>query len=366
MSVRKIKRASGRQVWEVRWNDGNRKPSRSFDFKQDADDFAAHIRRAKQRDGLESLERGTIKFGDFADRWWDEVALEDLALSTQGNYSTQLHLRVVPKWGETELRRIGAPEVTSWLRDMNKDGVGWDSIIKSRTVMQSCLRYAVELGEIESNPVRGTRLPKKRKQTSPKSISPMKIEQLRRHLLAGPNGERNAALVSVIAYGGLRPQEALALTWDAIGKRVIRVTEAAAFQELKETKNEAPRSVKIMSPLRSDLERWAEHSPSKSGLIFPDSRGGVWNENMYRSWARGAIATGSLGAIDERITPYTLRHSFATLLIHCGISISYVAEQMGNSVAITLKHYAGVFDDLDTREDPEEVIWAAKQSATTE
>ena len=46
-------------------------------------------------------------------------------------------------------------------------------------------------------------------------------------------------------------------------------------------------------------------------------------------------------------TPYTLRHSFASLLIWEGRPITYVAAQLGHSPAMTLRTYAHVFEEFE-------------------
>lgn len=46
-------------------------------------------------------------------------------------------------------------------------------------------------------------------------------------------------------------------------------------------------------------------------------------------------------------TPYTARHSFASLLLHEGRSVIYVARQLGHGAALTLGTYGHVIDELD-------------------
>jgi integrase len=58
-----------------------------------------------------------------------------------------------------------------------------------------------------------------------------------------------------------------------------------------------------------------------------------------------AAAVGLVGG-----TPYDLRHSFASLLIHEGVSVVEVARQMGNAPDVTLGTYAHVFEELDPAE----------------
>jgi hypothetical protein len=45
-------------------------------------------------------------------------------------------------------------------------------------------------------------------------------------------------------------------------------------------------------------------------------------------------------------TPYTLRHSFASLLLYEGRSVIYVARQLGHDARLTLTRYGHVIDEF--------------------
>jgi len=45
--------------------------------------------------------------------------------------------------------------------------------------------------------------------------------------------------------------------------------------------------------------------------------------------------------------PYDLRHSFASLLLHEGRSVIYVARQLGHDARLTLTRYGHVIDELE-------------------
>ncbi|MBV8946092.1 MAG: hypothetical protein JOZ95_11780 [Solirubrobacterales bacterium] len=47
--------------------------------------------------------------------------------------------------------------------------------------------------------------------------------------------------------------------------------------------------------------------------------------------------------------PYDLRHSFASLLLHEGRSVIFVARQLGHDARLTLTRYGHVIDELDDR-----------------
>ncbi|MCW3000849.1 MAG: site-specific integrase [Conexibacter sp.] len=49
----------------------------------------------------------------------------------------------------------------------------------------------------------------------------------------------------------------------------------------------------------------------------------------------------------EHATPYTHRHSFASLLLHEGRSVIYVARQLGHDARLTLSRYGHVIDELE-------------------
>jgi integrase len=63
-------------------------------------------------------------------------------------------------------------------------------------------------------------------------------------------------------------------------------------------------------------------------------------------------------------TPYTLRHSFCSLLLHQGRSVIYVARQMGHDAKLTLSTYAREFQEVDParRRPAEEMIREARAS----
>jgi integrase len=51
----------------------------------------------------------------------------------------------------------------------------------------------------------------------------------------------------------------------------------------------------------------------------------------------------------EQGRPYDLRHSFASLLLHEGRSVIYVARQLGHDARLTLSTYGHVMDEFEDR-----------------
>jgi len=63
---------------------------------------------------------------------------------------------------------------------------------------------------------------------------------------------------------------------------------------------------------------------------YPDKT--TWDNWRERTFARLLASVDLAGAV-----PYDLRHSFASLLLHEGRSVHYVARQLGHGARLTLE-----------------------------
>jgi integrase len=81
-----------------------------------------------------------------------------------------------------------------------------------------------------------------------------------------------------------------------------------------------------------------EHGRAKRAraLVFPGPERGLWTKTTYDNWRRRAFDRARAAARADEATPYALRHSFASLLLHEGRSVVYVARQLGHDARLTL------------------------------
>ncbi len=133
-------------------------------------------------------------------------------------------------------------------------------------------------------------------------LPPATIERMR-----AASTPRDATLISVLAYAGVRPGEALALQWRDIREQTILVERAVSLGEEKDTKTAAHRTVRLLQPLAADLRGWRLRSgrPSGKTLVFPSAAGTVWSQPAYQSWRRRAFKRALDGA--SRGTRATVR-----------------------------------------------------------
>jgi integrase len=358
VSVTKVERKRG-PAWQVRYRDGRRNRSATFDRKADAVAFEAEVRRRKRLGTLAQLDAGDELLSDFGREWWRLHARPNLAPSTQRRYVGLWDLHVLPYVGRHRLREI-TPEVVANLRaDLDAAGVGAASARKALFVLQSVMRLAVLQGKLQANPVKVVTKPRQERRTV-RPLPPETVERLRANLPL-----REATLVSVLAYAGLRPGEALALAWGSIRERTILVERSVVLGQEKGTKTNATRTVRLLRPLAQDLAAWrlASGRPPANAYVFQRADGRPWRDDDYRNWRKRHFnpAAKAAGVPDAR--PYDLRHSFVSLLIQEGVSIVDVARQAGHSPEECLRTYAHVFEEFDPtdRTPAEERIGAARR-----
>jgi len=87
--------------------------------------------------------------------------------------------------------------------------------------------------------------------------------------------------------------------------------------------------------------------PAETALIFPSATGAPWTLAAYQSWRRRAFKRAIDAAGLDHGRPYDLRHSFASLLLHEGRSVIYVARQLGHDARLTLSTYGQVMDEFE-------------------
>ena len=159
-----------------------------------------------------------------------------------------------------------------------------------------------------------------------------------------------------MSYAGLRPAEALALTWADIGRNTIAVDKAVRDGAEAPTKTQAIRSVPLVVPLRSDLAnvRSVCGLPHGDRLVIPAQDGDYWSRSEINNWrnrvwkpALADLAKGdpSLARLAEAV-PYDCRGTFVSLHLRAGASPLEVAEWAGHFPAVMFKHYANIIEEL--------------------
>ncbi len=364
MSVERVQRKSG-TVWRVRWRENGQPRSRVMGSKRDAELFEADITRRKRLGQLAQIDAGRQTVAEFAREWWRVHVIPNLSPRTRETYAIVFDKHLLPRVGDLPLRDVTPAVVAGLSADMQAAGVGPAAARKALTVLQGIFSCAVAWGHVQSNPVVGVRKPSAKRQRAVVPPSVALVERMRARLLADRR-QRDATLLVVLAYAGLRPQEALALPWHNVRDRTLLIDRAQSDEGAKITKTGRTRSVRLLAPLAADLAAWrlASERSDDDDLVFPTAGAELWRDHDWRNWRRRVFdpLAANVGAPGMR--PYDLRHAFCSLLIAEGLSVVEVARQAGHAPTMTLDTYAHVMADHDgaDRRPAEAAIRAAREA----
>ena len=172
---------------------------------------------------------------------------------------------------------------------------------------------------------------------SPTSITKKEIEEFRQIVLQseGCAAKRNYAIVTILAYAGLRITECLNLRKSDI---------CLESSELKVTngKGEKARIVIINSKIVSAVREYQKTEHVDSEWLFHNSRGERLNQTTINRVFKLCCPKG------YNITPHTLRHFYAINAVSSGIfTIPEIANQMGHSsIKTTMKYMNPNLDEI--------------------
>ena len=400
MEIQKRILSDGSVRWKVRWRQGGRYRARTFDRKGDATNFAADVRRRQQVGTLATIDSGRSTLAEYVSETWSKAYRASLSESTRRRYGYLYDRHILPELGPLTLIEITPDVIARWQSDRLAAGGGPVAVRNAATLLGGILQRALESGHLQSNPARAVRKSAVPRRKEVRPLAPAAVERMRR--VASP---RDAVLISVLAYAGIRPGEALALQWRDVRDQTILIERALSLGKEDDTKTDAHRTVRLLAPLAADLREWRLRSgrPGAHSLVFPSRSGQPWTLAAYQSWRRRAFRRAlSLAQADadsdpiERTCPscsaapgrpcqtpagrvlkqphvargrpkvagrpYDLRHSFASLLLHEGRSVIYVSRQLGHDARLTLSTYGHVIDELEhvPRIDAEAAIAEAR------
>src|SRR4051812_37992047 len=355
-------------VWRTRWRDeAGVERSKTFDRAADGRAWEAKIRMMKRGGALAELGGGTQTLAQVVEAGGLGYAGPSLERSTLSTYAQMWNGHALPRLGGLQLRQLTPQTIARFRAELEGAGVGNEAIRKTMSMLQGIVQRAVEWGRVPSNAVKVTRKPPKQFRPAVQAIPPSVIEVMRARLHA--DGRlRDATLLVVLAYAGLRPQEALALEWRHVRERTLLVERAVSDGQLKVLKNRRqPRTVALLAPLRGDLGEWrlASRLSLPTAPVFPAASGTFWRATDWRNWRKRIYKPVAESVGLEGARPYDLRHAFASLLIHEGrLSVVEIAAQLGHNPTVCLDTYAHVMAEERDGEhvSAEDQIGAARQA----
>lgn len=268
--------------------------------------------------------------------------------NTVSNYRRDINRYVdwLAESGITDLRRVTRAHVENYLVFL-RESLAQSSASRALIVARGLHKFALAEGMIEAN-VAAEVTPPKRAQALPETLSVHDVEAL---LNAIPTNEsatpidiRDRTLLEMLYGTGARISEVISLSVDDVTgegptsvRDILLLSGKGDKQRLVPLGSHAVKAVEnYLVRARPVLATGASHA------LFLNTRGRA----LSRQSAWAAIKTAAQRAhLSTKISPHTLRHSFATHLLEGGADVRTVQELLGHSSVTTTQIYTHVTAD---------------------
>lgn len=140
---------------------------------------------------------------------------------------------------------------------------------------------------------------------------------------------KHRLVLMFLYYTGIRLNELVNLKWEDIDFRRDVI-------HLKTAKGEKERIIFLHDKLKKFIEYF---NIRKEGFVFLSNMGKKYDGRSIQMIVRHAAARAKIG---KRITPHTLRHSFATHLLEAGADIRHIQKLLGHASLQTTQIYTHV------------------------
>jgi len=236
-----------------------------------------------------------------------------------------------------DIKRVNHLNVRKYLSVLKNNDLSKSSILRRVSSIRSFFKFLIKNGFLENNPLALIRTPRREKKL-PTFLNIQEVEAL----VNVPDdstflGARDKAIFETLYSTGMRVSELTGLN----------VGDADLFSETLKAKGKGKKE--RMLPLGSyatkalkkylDLRKTLPANKSKATALFLNKFG---RRITTRSVARMLDKYIKTLGFSSKVSPHTLRHSFATHLLDQGADLRSVQEMLGHSSLSTTQIYTHI------------------------
>ena len=280
--------------------------------------------------------------GEFAESWLEERRTV-LTLATAYDYDRLIKALLLPApIAQRPTGQIDDGDINRFLGElMKRKGLNGQLIGPRRiNMMIARLRTIFSIAKrrklIAEDPmvfVKNLREPKG-------EVDPFTLDEAGRLIDTATGQDR--AIITVLIFCGLRPNEAFALRWEDVDfdreqLRIRRSIHRFSGIGLPKTAS-SEREVDMLALIVDELQEQRARTQLRGDLVFLNETGGPIDLTNFRdrNWKR-ILVKASL----RHRTVYQCRHTYAALQLSRGENPQYVAHQMGHTnLEMIIRHYA--------------------------
>jgi site-specific recombinase XerD len=280
--------------------------------------------------------------------------IEDMRLRNLSPRTIDAYVHAVAQFARHYGRspeQLDAAQARAYLLHLVQDRhAGWSRYNQARCGLQFLYRFILKQDE------RFEKLPCAR---APKRLpTVLSADELRRLFDVVAHHPKHKALLFTLYGAGLRISEALKL-------RPADLDAQRMFIHVRGGKGNKDRLVKLSPQLLRVLrDYWRQCRPS-GGWLFPQDR--KPDRAMDCATAERMVARAARRAgVGRRVSPHTLRHSYATHLLEAGVDLRSIQMLLGHANLKTTARYTHVSDQhLRSVVSPLDRLYPAPATPTT-
>lgn len=273
---------------------------------------------------------------------------KNLSDKTSENYSHYLSRFLHVLSGEKKMDEITLSDIQNFrvfLKDF-RDEKGKELSVKTRNYhlisVRAFLKYCVknDISTIAPEKIELSKIPGR----SVEALSRDEVERLFSTVAKTKNAIRDTAIVETLFSTGLRVSELCSLNRDQV--------DLVRLEFMVRGKGKKPRIVFLSERARDAIKKYLDSRDDNLSPLFLNMGKGMKKDVLSdekRRLSRVSIEAivsknARIAGIIKKVTPHTLRHSFATELLSNGADIRSVQEMLGHSSITTTQIYTHITD----------------------
>jgi len=310
--------------------------------------------RGKAARGEQTQISTKLSFAELAEQWLESK--RHLRPWTRKSYRAALENVLLPRFGSMKVAAISVEHVATLIRELERKGLAPATIGNYLKPLGGTMAFALRRGLIGVNPCALlTRDDRPQRPDNPRPDHVWSDEEIEALLAAAetlarkpPSRYDYSPLLRVAIFTGLRLGELLGLQWQDVdlGEGLLHVRRQYtrlgeyASPKTRAAVREIPLSEEMTKQLAA-LKLRSRHSKNGDPVFAAASGKPLGHRNATR---RGFEPAAERAEIDG-VSFHSMRHAFASRMIHRGISSTVLAALMGHeSSVITERRYIHLFN----------------------
>ena len=239
--------------------------------------------------------------------------------------------------GMSDLAEVSNTEVVSYLLKLKNDGKSSATVNRKVASLRAFYNYMVNRGHMTENPLLNIKSPKIERKT----IEYLTIEEVDR-LLNMPDssmkGKRDKAILELLYATGIRVTELIEMNVDEVNLRMGFVTCTGEHGKARIIPMGRPSRAVVEEYLYEVRPKSLGKNEEEKALFLNYSGGRLTRQGLWKILKEYA----KLAGLENRLTPQTLRNSFAVHMIQNGADLKSLQELLGHEDITATQVYLSV------------------------